>query len=250
MFRPARSFLAWLATPRALLPTFPFDWSCAPRSLLALFAGVLGGTHPALLCPRVTILPTGSIYGTCSLRACSEPVIRLYYAFAVPVLRLRYACAHLYLQVTLNGPADPACIQPLGSISLDSGTLNLVATQFSLDQEHNNRIVFSAADEASEAGSKAGTAGGAGSGEGGSAGIDPAVDVVLVSGDLRATIQVSACMGIALVPTQSRHAPWGKGCVHTGDVTGRLLRTSRQFLQASAPCTCSNHWITLIVRWH
>ncbi len=33
------------------------------------------------------------------------------------------------MQVTLSGPADPERLQPVGTIALESGTLNLVATQ-------------------------------------------------------------------------------------------------------------------------
>lgn len=70
-------------------------------------------------------------------------------------------------QVTLSGTADPALVQPSGVVRLDGGTLNLVASQFHLDREHVNRIVLSP-----------------------EAALDPAIDVVLVSGDLRAVIQV------------------------------------------------------------
>ncbi|GIL58076.1 hypothetical protein Vafri_13264, partial [Volvox africanus] len=48
--------------------------------------------------------------------------------------------------VTLNGPADPKRLQPSGTVHLDSGTLNLVATQFILDREHDNRIIFAQQD--------------------------------------------------------------------------------------------------------
>lgn len=104
-------------------------------------------------------------------------------------------------QVTLNGPADPARLQPSGQVVLESGTLNLVATQLSLDRQHNNRIVF--APTASGGGEQGAQAGGGGAGGGGGGGdegsgksgggaaaIDPMVDVVLLSGDLRAAIQV------------------------------------------------------------
>jgi hypothetical protein len=43
-------------TIKRIVYSLLFDWARAPRSLLALFAGGLGRTHPALLCPRVTIL--------------------------------------------------------------------------------------------------------------------------------------------------------------------------------------------------
>lgn len=72
-------------------------------------------------------------------------------------------------QVTLNGPADVNRIVPVGIINLESGVLNLVATQFSLDREHANQIIFIPEQ-----------------------GMDPVVDVVLASGDLRAVVQVSS----------------------------------------------------------
>lgn len=70
------------------------------------------------------------------------------------------------VQVELHGPADPLRMLPSGCVTLDSGTLNLVATQFTLDREHVNRILFLP-----------------------EAGPDPYVDVVLTSGDLRAAVQ-------------------------------------------------------------
>ncbi|KAL6762521.1 hypothetical protein V8C86DRAFT_606614 [Haematococcus lacustris] len=68
-------------------------------------------------------------------------------------------------QVVLHGPADPAQLRPSGVISLDSGTLNLVATQFSLDRERPNRLLLSP-----------------------ESGLDPWLDLALTSGDLRATV--------------------------------------------------------------
>lgn len=129
--------------------------------------------------------------------------------------------------VVVSGPADPQRVQPVGVISLDSGTLNLVATQFVLDRDHPNRIIFAppeapqdptGAAAAATAAAAAATQAPAGVSVGGSsvlgasavmaaaappgapgsaeAGVaattgpvDPLVDVVLVSGDLRAAIQ-------------------------------------------------------------
>ncbi|GLC76606.1 hypothetical protein PLESTF_001804400 [Pleodorina starrii] len=145
--------------------------------------------------------------------------------------------------VTLSGPADPERLQPVGAIQLDSGTLNLVATQFVLDREHDNRIIFAQpepaqppqpsqpqpqpqpspaqqpqsvpytqpqpqlaagvatqtpAGEAAAAAAAAAAAGAGGPGARAGAPIpgasvpagptDPIIDVVLVSGDLRASI--------------------------------------------------------------
>ncbi|GAX75992.1 hypothetical protein CEUSTIGMA_g3435.t1 [Chlamydomonas eustigma] len=69
--------------------------------------------------------------------------------------------------ISFTGPADPAKLTAAGEVTFESGTLNLVATQFTLDREHSNRIVFS-----SEQGM-----------------LDPMLDVVLISGDLRASVQ-------------------------------------------------------------
>ena len=79
-----------------------------------------------------------------------------------------------YCQVRLDGP--PALLSRLsasGAIRLDTGVLNLVATQFSLDREHANKVVFA-----------------------GEMGLDPLLDVMLVSGDLRAVVQVRGGEGV------------------------------------------------------
>ncbi len=78
------------------------------------------------------------------------------------------ACVTLRMcaQVSLSGPADMRLLSPSGAIILDSGTLNLVATQFVLDRDHTNRILFFP-----ESGLT-----------------DPTLDIVLLSGDLRAVL--------------------------------------------------------------
>jgi hypothetical protein len=69
-------------------------------------------------------------------------------------------------RVTLHGdPATPNGLRPAGSIRLEGGVLNLVATQFRLEREHPNTISFSP-----------------------EAGLDPLVDVALSSSELRAVI--------------------------------------------------------------
>jgi hypothetical protein len=69
-------------------------------------------------------------------------------------------------RVTLHGdPAAPHGLRPAGSIRLEGGVLNLVATQFRLEREHPNTISFSP-----------------------EAGLDPLVDVALSSSELRAVI--------------------------------------------------------------
>lgn len=96
----------------------------------------------------------------------------------------------------MSGPADPLLLSPSGAIVLENGTLNLVATQFVLDREHSNRLLFFP-----EAGLS-----------------DPTLDIVMLSGDLRATLagRVSAwhealslsAAGTALnVPPQSSGVP-------------------------------------------
>ncbi|DBA89831.1 TPA: hypothetical protein ACH3X2_004696 [Trebouxia sp. C0005] len=45
-------------------------------------------------------------------------------------------------QVDITGPPDANKLQLQGTIKLDSGEVNLVATQLVLDREHTNRLVF------------------------------------------------------------------------------------------------------------
>lgn len=70
-------------------------------------------------------------------------------------------------QLTLAGRPDPGGLQPSGVMRLDSGVLNLVATQFALARDHANSLTFSP-----------------------ETGLDPLIDLALVSADLRASIQV------------------------------------------------------------
>lgn len=44
--------------------------------------------------------------------------------------------------LVINGPVSPGQLKPVGSIFLDSGEVNLLATQLSLDRDHRNRISF------------------------------------------------------------------------------------------------------------
>ena len=72
--------------------------------------------------------------------------------------------------VSLSGPLlDPSMLTATGEVGLESGTLNLVATQFTLDRDHSNRILFL--------------------NEGSQGVLDPMIDLVWVSGDLRATVK-------------------------------------------------------------
>jgi hypothetical protein len=69
-------------------------------------------------------------------------------------------------QVELSGPASEA-VRPSGTIRLQNGDINLVATQLSLARDHPNTIAFSADDGL----------------------LDPAVDVLLQGDEVRALIQ-------------------------------------------------------------
>jgi TamB, inner membrane protein subunit of TAM complex len=72
-------------------------------------------------------------------------------------------------QLRLCGRPDAASLQPSGVLRLDSGLLNLVATQFALARDHSNSLTFTP-----------------------DTGLDPLLDLALVAmgGDLRAAIQV------------------------------------------------------------
>lgn len=66
----------------------------------------------------------------------------------------------------INGQVDPMEVRPSGSIRLDSGEVNLVATQVKLKRDHPNRAVFIP-----------------------SQGLDPNLDISFVGADLMAMIQ-------------------------------------------------------------
>ena len=68
-------------------------------------------------------------------------------------------------EVELTGPLDPLLLQALGSLSFESGEVNLVATQLRLSREHANRAKF-------EPGR----------------GIDPLLDLKLVGADTQMTL--------------------------------------------------------------
>lgn len=70
-------------------------------------------------------------------------------------------------EVALSGPAHPDAIVVEGALRLPSGEVNLVAAQLELDREHANTLIFG----------------------GSSSGVDPLVDLVLVSGDLRVSVR-------------------------------------------------------------
>lgn len=98
-------------------------------------------------------------------------------------------------EIVLYGPVDDLSrLAPQGVLELESGSLNLVAARLELDREHANRLVFTPSE------------GGAGGGL-----MDPYVDVVLTSGDLRAAIQVCVPGLIAILGK-----PFVSLQVHTG----------------------------------
>lgn len=96
-------------------------------------------------------------------------------------------------EIDVTGPADPALMTPSGVLKLEGGVLNLVATQFMLDRNHPNRLVFLPEQ-----------------------GLDPTLDLSLASSDLRTLIQVrrSVDRGIyfsfwfALVAIAQFWVPW------------------------------------------
>ena len=72
-------------------------------------------------------------------------------------------------EVEISGPANATGLRPSGTIQFDSGDINLVATQLSLNREHPNCAVFVPEQ-----------------------GLDPTLDVSLTGADLNALIQGKA----------------------------------------------------------
>jgi hypothetical protein len=72
-------------------------------------------------------------------------------------------------EVEISGPANATGVRPSGTIQFDSGDINLVATQLSLNREHPNCAVFVPEQ-----------------------GLDPTLDVSLTGADLHALIQGKA----------------------------------------------------------
>lgn len=72
-------------------------------------------------------------------------------------------------ELVTSGPAHPDSVAVQGVLKLPGGDLNLVAAQLELDREHSNTLSFGGAT-------------------GGAAGLDPVVDIVLTSGDLRLSV--------------------------------------------------------------
>jgi len=73
-------------------------------------------------------------------------------------------------ELIASGPAHPDAVAIEGVLRLPSGDVNLLAAQFELDREHANTLKF----------------GGVGAAP---SGIDPLVDLVMVSGDLRVSVR-------------------------------------------------------------
>lgn len=71
-------------------------------------------------------------------------------------------------ELVCSGPAHPDAVAVEGKLVLPSGDVNLLAAQFELDREHDNVLMFG--------------------GPGAPVGVDPMVDVVLTSGELRVSV--------------------------------------------------------------
>ena len=71
--------------------------------------------------------------------------------------------------LVFNGPMDPERVRVEGVVRFLSGEVNLVATQFLLDRENDNKAIF-----------------------GEDRGLDPTIDVCLEGSDLRAVLQAPA----------------------------------------------------------
>jgi len=112
-------------------------------------------------------------------------------------------------EVELNGLMDQEHIVPLGVLRFDSGDVNLVATQLSLNPEYSNRAVFLPEQ-----------------------GLDPNLDISLVAPDLRALIQGRASswqdslvlsVGTSTGETTERLEPSEVARIFEGQLTESLL---------------------------
>lgn len=79
-----------------------------------------------------------------------------------------------------SGPAHPDSVEVTGTLKIPSGEVNLLAAQFELDREHENSVVFgpSVAQSKSDESTNRNVP----------SGIDPLVDIVMNSGDLRISV--------------------------------------------------------------
>ena len=111
--------------------------------------------------------------------------------------------------VEINGVVDPEELSPSGIIRFDSGDVNLVATQLSLNPEYPNRAIFVPEH-----------------------GMDPALDISLVAPDLKAMIQGRASawqdnlilsVGSGTSETTERLEPSEIARIFEGQLTESLL---------------------------
>lgn len=119
--------------------------------------------------------------------------------------------------IRLSGPiSDPTKLAPAGEIKLEGGVLNLVATQFSLDRQHENKIRFLPEQGV----------------------LDPMVDLILVSGDLKAVVQSRASAwqdSLVLMSSGARIAvPGASGAGVGGAGSGAGTAAPSQALGGSA----------------
>lgn len=84
-------------------------------------------------------------------------------------------------ELVASGPAHPDTVSVSGCLKLPSGEINLLAAQFELDREHENTVLFGG--NTSPSGSKTRE-----KMYDVPVGIDPLVDIVLNSGDLKVTV--------------------------------------------------------------
>ena len=115
-------------------------------------------------------------------------------------------------ELVTSGPAHPDSVAVEGVLKLPGGDLNLVAAQLELDREHSNTLTFGS------------TLGGASSA---SSGVDPVVDIVLTSGDLRLSVLGRASEWADHVVMQSLGGSAGGDAGEQLDATeaARLLET-------------------------
>jgi hypothetical protein len=111
--------------------------------------------------------------------------------------------------IEINGVVDPEELSPSGIIRFDSGDVNLVATQLSLNPEYPNRAVFVAEH-----------------------GLDPTLDISLVAPDLKAIIQgpasswqdnLTLSVGSGTSETTERLEPSEIARIFEGQLTESLL---------------------------
>lgn len=127
--------------------------------------------------------------------------------------------------LSVSGPALPDRIKLGGTVRLEGGEINLVATQLQLEREHPNQLVFSP-----------------------EAGLDPTVDVALTGSRLRALIKGRASawqdhITLTSIGSRSQTAAGGEGAetldaaeaarIFEGQLAGALLAEDGQLALSS-----------------